>query len=152
MARMPGRCEPQRALRSAASGTRRVRAKAPKPQDESRRQLAMLVRVFGKMRLDEIEPADVSDYFRARSTRQKNDKGKMVGGAIAATRDKALLSAVFNFARANRLTNASNPCAGIRGKKSHREIYVTDEELAKVLEYSDAELAAFLEIAYRTGA
>lgn len=126
--------------------------KAPKTQREYSRQAAMLVKVFGRMRLTEIEPGDISDFLKARNKPEKNAKGKVIGGPIAATRDKALFSAIFNFARGARLTNAANPCIGIRGKKSHREIYVTDDDLASVLECADEALATFLEIAYRTGA
>lgn len=91
--------------------------KARKTQNEYERQLATLVRVFGAMRLDAIRPRDVSDYMALRP-------------AIAATREKALLSAVFNFGRARGFTSAPNPCAGIRGTKSRRDRYVTDAELA----------------------
>ena len=73
------------------------------------------------------------------------------GKPIAATREKALLSAVFNFARGEGLTNAANPCAGIRGTKAHRERYVTHEELTAVLDRADPTLAGFLELCYMTG-
>ncbi len=73
------------------------------------------------------------------------------GKPIAATREKALLSAVFNFARGEGLTNAANPCAGIRGTKAHRERYVTHEELSAVLDRADPTLAGFLELCYMTG-
>lgn len=113
--------------------------RAPKTQAEYTRQLATLSLVFGAMALDAIQPADVRDYMDAR------------GYAIAATREKALLSAVFNFARAKRLTRAPNPCAGIHGTKAQRDRYVTDAELLDALGRADWTLAGFLELCYLTG-
>jgi integrase len=49
------------------------------------------------------------------------------------------------------LTNAANPCAGVRGTKARRERYVTHEELSAVLERADPTLAGFLELCYMTG-
>lgn len=112
--------------------------KARKTQAEYQRQLATLVRVFGAMRLEAIQPRDVADYMALRP-------------AIAATREKALLSAVFNFGRARGFTSAPNPCAGIRGTKSRRDRYVTHAELADACARADPTLAAFLELCYLTG-
>lgn len=112
--------------------------KAPKTQSEYERQLALLVRVFGAMRLDTIRPRDVADFMRARPP-------------IAGTREKALLSAVFSFARSSGLTDAPNPCAGIRGTKAHRDRYVTDAELSDAVARADPTLSAFLELCYFTG-
>ena len=113
--------------------------KATKTREEYNRQLNVLCVAFGHVRLDGITPAHVRQYMRTR------------GKPIAATREKALLSAVFNFARGEGLTNAANPCAGVRGKKAHRERYVTHEELSAVLDRADPTLAGFLELCYMTG-
>jgi len=112
--------------------------KAPKTRDEYGRQLTMLVRVFGNVRLDDIAPGDVRDFLDLRPR-------------IAGTREKALLSAVFNFARGKRLTNAPNPCAGIRGHKATRKRYVTDKELSAAAGRADPVLADFLRLCYYTG-
>lgn len=116
--------------------------KAPKTQTEYSRQLTTLVRVFGTMPLGSIEPGDVRDFLDLRPR-------------IAGTREKAVLSAVFNFARGRRLTAAANPCAGIRGVKAHRDRYVTDAELAaavaKAKAAGDRPLADFLALCYYTG-
>lgn len=127
-------------------------SKAPKTQREYERQLATLRGAFGRFNLDQIAPGDVSEFLKERSKPKTNAKGRAVGGAIAATREKALFSAVFNFARASRLTNAANPAVGIRGKKSRSATYVEDGDLARVIEHADQPLADFLELAYRTGA
>lgn len=112
--------------------------KAPKTQDEYQRQAATLVRVFGAMRIASIRTRDVADFMALRPR-------------IAGTREKALLSAIINFARVRGLTNASNPCAGVRGVKAHRDRYVSDAELLDAINHADATLAAFLELCYLTG-
>lgn len=114
--------------------------KKAKTADEYERQLGTLVRVFGRCPLDggSIRPKDVHDYLAARPR-------------IAGAREKALLSAVWNFARRIGLTDATNPCAGIRAPKARRTRYVTDAELASAIDAADPTLAAFMELAYRTG-
>jgi integrase len=114
-------------------------SKSVKTREEYNRQLKVLCVAFGHVPLDDITPAHVRQYMRTR------------GKPIAATREKALLSAVFNFARGEGLTTAANPCAGVRGKKAHRERYVTHEELSAVLDRADPTLAGFLELCYMTG-
>jgi hypothetical protein len=119
-----------------------LKSKAAKTQSEYSRQLVTLVKVFGAQALDEITPGDVADFLKLRPR-------------IAGTREKALLSAVFNFARARHLTNARNPCAGIRGKKSKRTRYVEDAELTAAIaaarKAGDATLADYLALLYRAG-
>ncbi len=87
----------------------------------------------------------------ARTARTVDRNGRIYGGPIVATREKALLSAVFAFARIRGLTNASNPCAGVRGIKSRRDRYVTDAELSDAIGRADPALAAFLALCYFTG-
>lgn len=125
------------------AATQYVKHELPKKAVSTRtgyaRQLEILVRVFGHMELSAIEPQHVAKYLSERGT------------TVSATREKALLSAVFNFARARGLTSAPNPCAGIRGKKSKRRRYVTDAELRTVLDQADPALSDFLELCYHTG-
>jgi integrase len=117
-----------------------LKSKAPKTQKEYSRQLATLVKVFGPVPLDTIEPGDVEQFLVER------------GRTVAATREKALLSLIFNFARRTRLTRVGNPCAGIKGKKAKRDRYVTDAEVRTVLDAADPVLRDFLELCYYTGA
>lgn len=112
--------------------------KAQKTRAEYTRQLATLGKVFGPELLDDIRPWDIAAHLRTRPP-------------IAGTREKALFSAVFNFARARGLTGASNPCAGIRGVKAHRDRYVTDAEVTDAIARADAVLAGYLELCYLTG-
>jgi integrase len=113
--------------------------KRPVTQREYRRQLAKLIAVFGRMPLASIRPGDIRRYMQLR------------GGTVAATREKALFSAVFNFARSIDLTNAPNPCAGIKGRGSKRDRYVEDSELASVYAVASQTVRDFLDLAYLTG-
>jgi hypothetical protein len=70
---------------------------------------------------------------------------------IAGTREKALLSAVFNFARGEGMTNASNPCAGVRGAKPNRNVYVHDATFAAVWEAADVMTRDAMDLALLTG-
>jgi integrase len=117
-----------------------LKTKAVKTQREYERQLKRLCKWCGAMPLSTITPAHVQKYLDKRSAKH------------SATREKALLSLVFNIARGAGLTNTPNPCAGIHGVKSKRDVYVTDDQLAAVLEHADRPLADFLELAWRTGA
>jgi integrase len=128
-----------------------LHTKAPKTQAEYDRQLETLVSVFRDFRVDEIEPADVFDFWTERSQHRLNAKGKPIGGPIVATREKALLSAVINFARSRRLSSKPNPCAGIHGVKSSRDRMVTDAELRTAIGKADPIIAGFLELCYLTG-
>ena len=125
--------------------------KAPRTRAGYGPQLDTLVAVFGHMALDAMRPRDVADFMAARSERTVDKEGRRHGGPIVATREKALLSAVFAFARAKGLTNAPNPCAGIRGTKAKRGRYVTDAEVTDAITRAAPMLAAFLELCYRTG-
>jgi integrase len=108
-------------------------------QAQYERQLTLLETVFGRTSCDRISPSHVQQYLAKRPP-------------IAGTREKAVLSLVFNHARAFGLIHCTNPCQGIRGTKSKSSVYITDAQLVCVLEKADPELAAFLELCWRTGA
>lgn len=123
---------------------RKLPGLAAKTQREYTRQLTMLEKVFGRMPLNRITPGDVYDFMVLRPK-------------IAGTRDKAVFSLVFNFARGEaHMTSAPNPAAGIRGAKARSLTYVNDDDLGLALaaadELGDRPLRDFLELAYRTGA
>lgn len=112
---------------------------ASKTLAEYTRQLPRLVKWIGGRTLDSVTPMMVRRWLTER------------GNTIAGTREKALLSVIFTFARETGLYDGANPCAGVRGKKSHRDRYVTDVELSGVLEHADPVLGGFLELCYWTG-
>jgi integrase len=124
---------------SAYLDSEEFRAKKPNTQREYSRQAVLLTKVFGATALDHITPKHVRDYMKVRPAK------------IAATREKALLSLVFEFARGEGMTNAPNPVAGIKGKKAIRGRYVRDDELKPVLEKSEQVLRDFLLLCYYTG-
>lgn len=119
--------------------------KKPRTQKDNRLEAARLMRVFGKMSLDKIRPADVRQYM----DRRADSTGK--SAPIRATREKALLSHIFNNAREWGMTSAPNPCAGIRGAKSQRDRYITHAELKKIREKATAELRDAIDLAELIG-
>lgn len=119
-----------------------VPTKATSTQRDNDKELAQLEAVFGAMPIDAIEPSHVREYLDLRGQRAK----------VRANREKALLSHVFNQARAWGYTNASNPCIGIKGhREAGRDRYVTDQEYAAVRASADADLRDALDLALLTG-
>lgn len=114
-------------------------------------QLVTLAQVFGDMPLNAIRPKDVGDFMDERAKRTVDEKGRVHGGPIVATREKALLSAVITFARRKGLMDGPNPCAGMKGTKSKRDRMVTHAELADACARAKPMLAAYLELCYLTG-
>jgi hypothetical protein len=112
--------------------------KSPKTQKDYGPQLMLLDNVFGKTALGEITPADVKGYMRRRP-------------AISGTREKAPLSALFNFARGEGMTSAPNPCAGVKGTKAKRDVYVYDATFAAVWEAADVMTRDATDLALLTG-
>lgn len=102
-------------------------------------RIKRLEEVFGKMHLSTIKPQHIRQFLNKRP-------------GVAGTRDKAVFSLIFNHAREQGFTEVPNPATGIRGTKSKSSVYITDQQLAAVIERSDAELAVFLELCWRTGA
>jgi integrase len=116
--------------------------KARRTQADNARQLANLLAVFGEMPIDEITPADVRDYLDLRGQKAK----------VQANREKALLSHLFNQARAWGYTNATNPCAGVKGfREVGRDRYVTDDEFNAVKAVAHRTVAEAMTLALLTG-
>lgn len=114
--------------------------KAQSTQGEYRRQLRRLCDVFGNVPLDAITPQFVRRYLDER------------GAKVAANREKALLSTVFNHAREWGYTASANPCAGVKGHREYgRDRYIDDAELLKVISVACLPLKNALELAYYTG-
>lgn len=90
--------------------------------------------------LESIEPQHVQQFMRWRKD-----------APIQATREKAVLSIIWNFARGAGFTAKPNPCQGIKGKKAKREVYVEDDVLQVVWEAADVPLREALDLAYLTG-
>lgn len=91
--------------------------------------------------IDAIKPEHVRQYLDWRGKTAK----------VRANREKALLSHIWNMARAWGITDQPNPCAGIKGfSESGRDNYTEDDVLAAVWEASDQPLRDALDLAYLT--
>lgn len=86
-----------------------VPTKSPATQKDNARELKQLLKFFDDppAPLEAIEPQYVVQYLRQR--------GKTA--PVRANREKALLSAIWNFARSAGYTALANPCAGVKGHK-----------------------------------
>lgn len=116
--------------------------KARRTQADYTRHLRNLVAVFGEVPVDEITPADVREYLDARGSAAK----------VQANREKALLSNVFNQARAWGYTNAANPCGGVKSfRESGRDRYITDTEFDAIRAAAHRTVADAMMLALLTG-
>ena len=90
--------------------------------------------------LEDVEPGHVGQYLAQH------------GNSVLATRDKAVLSAAWNWGRQSGVVALANPCAGIRGRKSRDRRYVTDAEFRAVRDQAGVPLRDALDLLYLTGA
>ena len=120
-----------------------VPTKSSATQKDNLRELKQLLIFFNDPPgpLEAIEPKHVVQYLRYRSKTAK----------VRANREKALLSAIWNFARQSGYTSLANPCAGIKGnKETGRDTYVEDEMFAAVYLHADQPLKDALDLFYLT--
>ncbi len=116
--------------------------KAPRTQRDNRVELKKLRAVFRDFALEQIKPVHVRGYLDARGKKAR----------VRANREKALLSHIFNMARAWGYTDAPNPCAGIKGfREDGRDKYVEDAEFQAVKDAADGPTRDAMDIAYLTG-
>ncbi|HCT04295.1 MAG TPA: integrase [Pseudomonas sp.] len=120
-----------------------VPTKSANTQKDNTRELKQLLIFFNDPPgpLEAIEPKHVVQYLRYRSKTAK----------VRANREKALLSAIWNFARQSGYTSLANPCSGIKGnKETGRDTYVEDEMFASVYLHADQPLKDALDLFYLT--
>jgi len=116
--------------------------KAPRTQRDNDKEIEQLKAIFGEMSIDDILPSDVHTYLKLRGDT----------APVRANREKALLSHIFNHARAWGYTSAPNPCAGIRGhREAGRDRYVTDAEYQAVWAVADDGVRDAMDLALLTG-
>lgn len=117
-------------------------------QDHYERALRVLEVYLRKYTLEQIQPRHVKKWLRDRSK-----KG-------AAMFEKRVLSAVFNWARGEGLTNAPNPCQGVKFSRAEkrsfepmgrRKVYVTDERFQETYARGDEVLQDIMDLAYLAG-
>ncbi|RMU70947.1 Phage integrase:Phage integrase, N-terminal SAM-like protein [Pseudomonas syringae pv. apii] len=121
-----------------------VPTKSPATQKDNARELKQLLKFFDDppAPLEAIEPQHVVQYLRQR--------GKTP--PVRANREKALLSAIWNFARSAGYTALANPCAGVKGHKDvGRDHYIEDEMFALVYGHAEQPLRDAMDLFYLTG-
>jgi len=91
--------------------------------------------------LDEIKPIHIRKYLDWRKP-----------WPVAANREMALFSHIFNKAREWGATDRPNPCAGVRKhKEAGRDVYVDDRMYRLLWEMADIPLREAMDMAYLTG-
>jgi integrase len=132
-----------------------------KTRIEKLRQLETLYLFFDNppAPLDDIKPIHIRQFmdWRIKLTQDNMRKdGKPVAGhegEVAANREKALISHVWNAARDSGLTDKANPCAGIKAyKESGRDVYVYDDMYSAVWKVADIPLQEAMDLTYLSGA
>lgn len=119
-----------------------IPTKAERTQRDNGYELANLIAFFDDppALLDAITSQHVNQYMRWRKS-----------APIRSTREKALLSHIWNWARGQGYTNNPNPCAGIEGHTAGRKVYVEDAEYLAIMAKADDVLRDAMELAYLTG-
>jgi len=131
-----------------------------KTQTEKVRQLETLFLFFDNppAPLDDIKPMHIKQFlsWRVKLTqdRMRKDGLEVEGteGRVAANRERALISHVWNAARAEGLTDKANPCSGIKAfEEDGRDTYVYDDIFAAVQTAGDIPLQEAMSLAYLSG-
>jgi len=120
-----------------------IPTKAPATQAGNKLELAKLLAFFNDppCPFEAITPQDVRQYMRWRAPRH-----------VRATREKALLSHIWNWAREEAgYTSLANPCTGIDGVKAGRTVYIEDSMVEAVLAKAGQPLRDAMDLAYLTG-
>lgn len=113
---------------------------AVKTQEERNRQSKRLNEVFGKMVLADVAPHHIAAFLDQRESK------------VAANREITFLSSMFAYAMRWGWSR-TNPCTGVRrNAEKKRTRYITDEELALLMEKASDQLACVIELAYLTAA
>jgi integrase len=118
-------------------------SKAPETQRTNLLQLDKLYLFFDAppAALDDIKPIHIRKYLDWRQD-----------VPVAANREIALFSHIFNKAREWGATDRPNPCAGIRKHREvGRDVYVGDALYKLVWEKADVPLREAMDLAYLTG-
>lgn len=120
-----------------------VPTKATRTASDNLRELSKLLAYFDDppVPLDGIKPLDVRQYLDWRKA-----------APVRANREKALLSHIWNWARAKGYTEKPNPCAGVHGNRERgRKVYVSDAEFQAIRTQADSVTQNAMDLAYLTG-
>lgn len=101
-----------------------------------------LIPVFGRMRIDALTSSQTAQFL---------EHGKRSGRAVAANRERAVLSSAYEFGMRRGIA-ASNPCRGVRRNKERpRSRYVTYQELRRLIVRSPVQFRDFVWTGALTG-
>lgn len=111
----------------------------PRTQKDYARHVAILRKVFGHMRPNEIQPRDVGRFL---------DRPK---GKIQANRQVAVLSAIYSKMVGRWYVAEKNPCRDVeRNPARKRTRYVTDAEYQALYAFAKPRVQIMMELALRT--
>jgi len=134
--------------------------KSRRTQQDNSIELGNLFKFFDDppAQLGSIRPVHIKQYLTWRSELARKwyvEHGRAVPvrpGHVRANREIALFSHIFNFAREHGITDAMNPCVGVRrNKESGRTIYVEDDVFQRVWDVADIPTRDAMDMAYLTG-
>lgn len=132
--------------------------KAPKTQLLNEAELETLAAYFEGATFKSVKTKHLADYRDDRKTKRRLRKDGTVrdpGGKpapVAANRELALFSDLWNYAREWGLTDLPNPCRGLRkNKETPRDNYVDDAVWAAVYAKGGQDLQDALDLAYLSG-
>lgn len=120
-----------------------IPTKAHGTQTKNRQELGKLKAFFNDPPgpLEAIQPIHVRQYIRWRKD-----------APVSANREKALLSAIWNWAREMGYTALANPCAGVKGNREDgRDVYIEDSLYDAVYAVAEVGLQDAMDLAYLTG-
>ena len=101
-----------------------------------------LVPVFGHMRIIDLRPNHVAQFL---------ERGKQQNRAVAANRDRAVLSSAYEFGLRNGWVDV-NPCRGIRRNKERpSRVYVRHEPYLEAYRRAPSAVQNLMHIGYLTG-
>lgn len=147
-------------LETAFSKYRRdiVPKKAPKTQELNLAELETLQAYFAGASFKDVKTKHLAKYRDERKTKKRFRKDGTVrdpGGKpapVAANRELALFSDVWNYAREWGYTDLPNPCRGLRrNEENPRDFYADDEVWNAVRAEGVIELQHAMDLAYLTG-
>jgi len=137
-----------------------IPTKSARTQTDNMKELTVLYEFFDDppAPLDLIEANHIKRYKSWREQRARDwflEKGWEVPanpGHVRANRKIALFSHIFNYAREEGLTNAPNPCVGVkRNKETGRDVYVEDDAFNAVWGEADISTRDAMDLAYLSG-
>lgn len=129
--------------------------KAPRTQTNNRLELKPLRAIFDSAPIDAVTPQHIAQYRDNRWTQARTLKdGTEIPArraTVAANRELALFSTIWNHAREWGYTGNTNPCAGVsKNKETPRDFYADEAVWNAVRAAGGADLQDAMDLAYLT--